>query len=335
MESLNEIKNLIGLNRKIIKNLKKEELILFKKTAHKNLTIEIYTYWENITKRLIYNYYLNYKKILVDKKFMIKFFQHVNEKAYVRQLFLKSIEDNKLNITMENLCHSNNMTFKELEDLFKRLTFDISDLKKHINNFKGLKESIDLLKDNAIEPVFEEIKIKPDLNDYLEGYLKLVVDNRNTVAHQYNIIEIYNMDQFEAILNFIKVLISLVYEFCSSQILKKAINKHEKASCILYPIEVILSNSESEAIVSVRNSSNKVICKDERLYYLDRSTNIYRVAEIKGIRNKEGKDCYEMYPFEKYSLKIDTVANINKKHKTFRICKLNSKCDSYEYNISV
>lgn len=335
IEEVDEIERLIKLNRKVLCTLRAEETVLFKKSMHKNITIEIYTFWENFVKKLIYHCYSNYKKILVDKKFLIKFFQHVNEKPYVRQLFLQSIDENRLNITKENLCHSNNLTFKELNNLFKRMTFDTNEFKKHVQNYSKLDQAIIELKNNSIDPVFEEIKSRYDSFEYLQAYLDLFVDNRNTVAHQYEITQIYSLDQFECILNFVKITTEIVFEFCVSQLLKKGRIKKQKVCNILYPVRVIKGNSSENAIIWIRNSSKKVINKNEKIYCLDRKNDIYRIANIISIRNKTREECNEILPLEDYSVEIETEASLNNRNNKFITCGLKSECEEYDYNVVV
>lgn len=333
---LKEIKEKIILNEKILKTLNGKDKQLFKKSLHKNLTIEIYTFWENFAKNLIYECYLNYKKILVDTRFIKKFLQQVNEKSYSRNLFLKNIEENRFNITKENLCHSNNLNYNELESLFKRVMFDSNEFYKHVEEFPGLQESIDCLKENDIIPTFDEIDISTDVTEYMKAYLNLIVENRNSVAHQYQITEIYNIDQFKFILEFIEILTLVVFEFCSSQLLKLGLLKKEKVSNILYPIKVIRSKSKDKnALLWVRNSCNKLIKKDEYIYVLDKSKNIYRLAKILTIMNKDTEDCTEMLPLHEYSIEIDTVASINTRHKFFIACSLKPNSNIYEYSILV
>lgn len=335
-EELKEIEKVIILNEEVLRTLEGEDKFLFKKSLHKNLTIEVYTFWENFVKNLIYNCYINYKKILVDKRFIKKFLEQVNEKSYSRQLFLKNIDENRFNITIENLCHSNNLNYNELEALFKRVMFDSNEFKKHVEGFPGLEDAIKDLKDNAVIPPSDNVEIISNANGYVKAYLDLFVSNRNSVAHQYQIIERYSIEQFKYILNFIKVLTLVVFEFCSSQLLKKGISKKEKIGNILFPVEVIRGKSEHvNAILWIRNSSKKLIKKDDNLYCLDRTKDIYRIANIRSIKNKERKDCVDIWPLEEYSIEIDTATNIKKKHEFFIACTLESQCSSYEYNIVV
>ncbi|MVX62222.1 hypothetical protein GKZ28_00720 [Clostridium chromiireducens] len=334
-KEIDEISQIISLNQRIISTLNGSDLSLFKKSLHKNLTIAIYTFWENFSKNLIYNCYINYKKILVDKDFLINFFQHIQEKSFARQLFLNSIDDNKFNITMENLCYSNNLNYKELKSLFKRVMFNSDQLRKHLDKFPELSEAIEDLKTNAVYPVFQTVKSHYDVSDYLEAYINLFVENRNTVAHQYQITEIYSLDQFESILNFIKAVTLLIFEFCGSQLLIKAKEKGEVVYKRLLPLCVIKGNPAGEtAIIGIRNISQKTITKDVKLYCFDRGNNIYRTVDIIKII-KDGKEHNEILPLEAYSLEVQTNATINKRNDKFIVCELNQNCVSYDYQVIV
>ncbi|EOU2110112.1 hypothetical protein C0L82_12830, partial [Clostridium perfringens] len=276
------------------------------------------------------------KKILVDKRFLVNFFKNVNEKSYVRQLFLKNIEENKFNITMENLCYSNNLNFKELESLFKRIMFDINDFYKHIDGFPGLDNSIQDLRSNSVEAEFEEVKGRYETKEYVEAYLNLLVNKRNSVAHQYEITEIYSIEQFETILNFMKRIVMLVIEFCTSQLLKKGLTRKEKVSDILYPVKVFKSNSNNNnGIMWIRNSSNRPMKKDDKFYWLDKSKRIYRMAHVVRILDNNRLECEELIPFKDYTVEIKTVSSIKNTYKSFILCKLKSQCNPYEYNITV
>lgn len=62
-KQLKDIQEIIDLNKKIQQQLNGKELRLFKNTLHKNLVIEIYTFWENFAKNVIYNCYFNYDEL--------------------------------------------------------------------------------------------------------------------------------------------------------------------------------------------------------------------------------------------------------------------------------
>ena len=336
MKDIEAISKGISLNKKILISLSGDEVTLFKQSLHKNLTLEIYTFWENFAKNLIYECYLNYKKILVDKKFMISFFKNIQEKSYARQLFLKGIDDNKFNITMDNLCFSNNLTYNELKSLLKRVMFDVSEFEKHVNGFPKLDEAIENLKEKEVYPIFENVKSIYKSIEYLEAYLDLLVGNRNSVAHQYQLTEIYNINQFEAILNFIGVVTLLIFEFCGSQLLKKGKSKNEVVYNRLFPVRVIRGNNkDTNAIVWIRNISRKIINKDLKLYCFDENNNIYRIVDIVKICNKEKKECIEILPLEDYTIELITSCKIKSNNKNFVICELDQNCDSYDYNIIV
>ncbi|MGG0033300.1 HEPN domain-containing protein [Priestia megaterium] len=335
-KELDEISQIITLNKKILNNLSGQEVSLYKKSVHKNLSIAIYTFWENFAKNLIYNCYDNYKKILVDKKFLINFFQHIQEKPFARQLFLKSIDDNKINITIDNLCYSNNLNFKELKSLFKRVMFNADEFGKHVEEFPQFNEVIEELKINAVDPVFEKVKSRYEAIEYLEAYLNLLVENRNTVAHQYQITQIYTLDQFEAILKFIKIVTLIVFEFCGSQLLTKAKERGEIVYKRLLPLKVIKSNSSGQtAIIGIRNISQRAINKTVKLYCYDRSSCIYRILDIIKIVKQEGNECNDILPLETYSLEVQTSATINQRNSRFIVCELNPNSDSYDYQVIV
>lgn len=330
-KELDEIKDIISLNEKILNNLNGVESSLYKKAAHKNITISIYTFWENYCKELIYSYYENYKKIILNKRFLINYFQHVQEKPYTRKLFINSIDENKINITKENLCHSNNLSFEELKSLFKRIMFNIGDFEKHMNDFPKLEDTVNQLQIQGIAPIYKGNKVKYNVADHVEGYLNLIVENRNSVSHQYEIVEIYNSTQFELILEFIRSLTLLIFEYCESQLIKKADIAGEKVYKRLFPIGVIKSNSGGNtAIIGIRNTSKRSLTKDTNLYYFDKQKSVYKILNIVKIV-QDGEEKKEVLPLETYSLEVQTNAALKKTNNKFFICDLLPSSNEFEY----
>lgn len=338
IKDLDEISQIISLDKKLMKKLTGSDIPLFKQSLHKSLTIALYTFWENFCKKLIYDCYTRYKKILVDKDFLINYFENIQEKSYTRQLFLKSIEDNKFHIKIDNLCYSNNLSFNELKSLFKRLLFDTNEFAKHVDRFSKLDIAILELRNNAIIPEFKEIKSTHDTIECFEAYINLLVENRNKVAHQYIIDEIYTLEQFESILNFIRVATLLVFEFCTSQILKKAQLKGEKIHKRIFPLCIIKSNScNKTGIVGIRNTTKRIIKQNSNLYWYDKEKEIFRILHIiKIVRN--GITSSEILPLDACSIEVDTnasIKNTRKKTKQFIIYDLTETCDSYEYQVMI
>lgn len=334
-KELDEISKVIHLNNSILEGIMGEDKLIFKKSVHKNLIIEIYTFWENYVKKIMYNCYENYKKIIVDREFIVNYIQQVQEKSYTRQLFLASLDENKLNITIENLCYSNNLNYKELNSLFKRLLFKVDDFNKHIDKHPALDRVINELKLSGIDPVFKIVKSRYETSEYVEAYLNLLVENRNIVAHQYELTDIYNLAQFEKIRDFVKELADILYEYCGSQLIKKAKQKSECIYKRFLPIKVIKGNSAGKtAIIGIRNISLRKIGKDSKLYCYDKNKDIYRTLSIINLK-KENKECNEILPLESYSMEVYTNTSLNNKYKNFIIYDLDKRCDDYTYSIIV
>ncbi|ETT45728.1 hypothetical protein C162_20381 [Paenibacillus sp. FSL R7-269] len=334
-QDIGEILEIIKINGNILGTLHGKDASLFKKSSHKNLIIEIYTFWENFSKKIVFSYFENYKKILVDKNFLVNYFQHVQEKSYTRKLFLNSIDENKFNITPENLCYSNNLNFKELKSLFQRIMFNENEFAKHTENHKELETALEDLKNNQIVPIFKDIKTRYEVIEYVEAYLNVLVENRNIVSHQYQLVEVYTLKQFESILNFIKIMSSLVYEYCESQLLIKAIEKEELVCKRIFPLRVYKGNSRGQtAIIAIRNSFHKIITKDTKLYCYDRANKIFRKVEIIKIFKFE-KEHYEILPLETSTLEVQTVATINNRNHNFIIYALNPNTETYSYELVV
>lgn len=335
IQGIEEIKERILLDKEILNKLDPQKKLIFKKSAHKSLTIEIYTFWENFCKSLAYQCYNDYKGVLLDKRFLVNFFQFVQEKSYTRQLFLKGIDDNKIDITKDNLCHTNNMNFKELKALFKRIMLEVEEFEKHINGFSGIEQIKNKLQSSQVIPAFDEANPNYSLMGYFEAYLNLIVTNRNIVAHEYQINEIYSLEQLELLVEFIELATGVVFEFCVSQIIKKSELKKINSYKRFYPLKVIKSNAGgSNAIIGIGNVSNLSINREEELFYFDREMKIYRIAKIVKICENR-TECNQILPLHQYSLEIQTAATINSRNPNFKIGKLYKNNIEYKYPIVV
>lgn len=335
LEELDEIYKIISLNKKVLSNLHEDEAILFKKSYNKNLIIEIYTFWENFCKELIYDCYCKYKKIIIDKDFLVNYFEHVQEKSFVRKLFLESIDDNKIDIKKDTLCASNNLNFDQLNDLFKRVRFSKNDFVKHVGGSKNLEKVVKCLQNRSIYPKFNEIKSKRSTIEYVEAYLNLIVEDRNRVAHQYNIVDFYNLEQFQSILDFMKEITFIIFEFCMSQLIKKSNKMDENISKRIFPICVIRSNSgDKTAIIGIKNNTKNIINKDMQLYFYDKNKNIYRMVKILRIVRNE-KEYLEMLPTHSYSIEVNTNASIKTTNNRFKIYKISNEYNQFSYEVVV
>lgn len=331
---LKEIPQIIELNKEILQTIDGQKKNLLKKSTHKNLIIEIYTFWENYTKSTIYTCYKNYKKIIVDREFLVRYLEGVHEKSYTRQLFFENITDNKINITKENLCYSNNLNYNQLLDLFKRIGFDKNDFNKHIEGNPKIIGVLEELKREII-PVFQNTEREKQIKDYIQSYLDMIVEERNKVAHQYEIDDLYSPNQFELLLTFISVLSEVVFEYCSSQLIKKSLEKNVSITQFFQSLMVIKGNSrESSAIVGVESISDSIYSKDDTLFCYDRSKDIYRVLNIeKVIVNNEEVEA--ILPNSKCSIEVRTLSKINKDNPDFKICSLNTHADEFEYALLI
>lgn len=334
INALNEIPSIITLDKYLLSKLNGESRSLFKKSNHKNLVIDIYTCWENYTKLLLFHCYENYKKVIVDKDFLLAYFQRINEKSYTKKLFSESIEENKITINQENLCYSNNLNWNEMLDLFNRLGFNKEDFIKHLNNNIKLEEAINDLKE-YVQPISEDRAHISSNLELTKSYLNMVVDFRNSVAHQYEINEILNLSQLDKIYKFIKTLSEIVFEYCVSQIIKKSESKSISIIEKLLPISIIRGNSSgTTAIIAIKNTSLNKYTKDSMFFCYDTTSQIYRILKIKEIRYLDKKNDYIEHDKE-YSIEVETHSKLSNKNHNFVICSINERCEDFMYSIVI
>lgn len=300
-------------------------------------------------KSLVYDCFRDYKKFILGEKFFKQYFKTVQENSFVRKKFLKSISDDGLEITIETLCHSNNLNAKVLRELFTRITFNVEDLPKHINTSKGLNDKIENLRNSSIPPFYfkdeEEIDERnealstddPKFNRYIDtvfGYLNTLIELRNQVAHSYIITEIYDIGDLKIFAEFIYELCFVLLEYCGSQIIKKSTDFGEPIIKRLYPLKVFMNTSKCKAILGVNNTSNKSLNKGDTLYLFNNGEGIYKFANITGIQS-ERKTIEELLPYHAGALEIWTEGVIRKEHKTFYLYDIVATKNETDYKYSL
>ncbi|MED4018037.1 HEPN domain-containing protein [Sutcliffiella cohnii] len=345
------ITSIFELEEQILNNLSPENKAMYKKMVHKNIVIEVYTLWESFVKSLVYDCYKDYKKFIMGEKFFKQYFKSVQENSFVRKKFLKSISDDGLEITIETLCHSNNLNEKVLRELFTRITFNIGDLFKHINTSKGLNNKIESLRNSSIPPVYHkeedidegneaQLTDDPQVDRYIDtvfGYLNTLIELRNQVAHSYIITEIYDIDALKILAEFIYELCFVLLEYCGSQIIKKSIDFGEPIIKRLYPMKVFMNTSKCRAILGINNLSNKPLNKGDTLYLFNVGEGIYKIATIRGIQGG-GKIIDELLPYHTGALEIWTEGVIRKEHNTFYLYDIvapKSSETDYKYSLLI
>ena len=324
----------IQLKRKILGSLAGRDLTIFKKMTHRNLVLSIYTSWDNVIKRTVYDSFLNYKEIIVDANFIKKYFKSVSEKRYVYADFINNISENQFSITLENLCFSNNLNSKELFELLKRMKFDINALGTHISKDYRITHAITNLKNSGVALIIKGTERPQNTFDYFIAYLDLLIESRNSIAHKYDDDYHFNIDQLDYYLKFIICSTITINEFIQSQVLIKAKEKKIRVSSIFYPIKVIRSSdTNGRSIIGIRNISNKVFTKNSKLYCFDKADNIYRELKVTKIM-KDRDETLEILPYEDYSLEVLSLVKI-KKDANFKICALKDTSLPFNYQIIV
>ncbi|MCA0386251.1 MAG: hypothetical protein LCH34_11700 [Firmicutes bacterium] len=324
----------IQLKRKILSTLSGRDLTIFKKMTHRNLVLSIYTSWDNVIKRSVYDSFVNYKEIIVDASFIKKYFKSVNEKRYVYADFISNISDNQFLITLENLCFSNNLNSKELFELLKRMKFDVNALRVHILKDYRVASAINNLKESGVALIFKGTERPQNIFEYFIAYLDLLIESRNSIAHKYEDDYHFNIDQLDYYLKFIICSTITINEYIQSQVLIKAQEKKVRISNRFYPLKVIRSSdANGRSIIGIRNISSKVFSKDTILYCYDKTENIYREVKIAKIM-KNSKEVQEILPYEDYSLEVYCQVKIKSEVK-FKICAIRSTSLLFNYQIIV
>lgn len=350
-EDFNKVLELIELEETILTLLDGKQKNLYKKAIHKNVIIELYTFWENFVKNIIYSTYTNYKKLIINERFLKKYFKQINENSYVRKKFLENINENVIEITIETLCHSNNLNDSVLRQLLGRINFDVTDLDKHIDSSESLKNSIEELKASFIKPIKREeinedsleesYQVTPEKEqtitelrflDQVNNYLYTLIELRNEVSHSYNITEIYNLYDLKMLAKFIFELCVIVLEFIGSQLIKKSISSNQDVIHRLYPIKVFKNSSSGLCIVGINNFTREIIEVEEYLFMYSRGKKIYKFAKIESIKSNEDF-INELLPYHTAALKLKTDAVIRSEHKTFHLYSLKSFEDEFEYKL--
>lgn len=350
-EDFNKVLELIELEETIFNLLDGKQKYLYKKAIHKNVIIELYTFWENFVKNVIYSTYTDYKKLIVNEKFLKKYFKQINENSYVRKKFLENINENVIEITIETLCHSNNLNDSVLRQLLGRINFDVTDLDKHIDSSANLKCSIQELNNSSIKPIksegikvdsleeFVQLTSETTQNitelrflDQVNSYLYTLIELRNEVSHSYTITEIYNLKDLKMLAEFIFDLCVIILEFIGSQLIKKSILSNQNVIQRLYPLKVFKNNSNDFCIVGINNFTREVLNVEQDLFMYSRGKQIYKFARIESIKINE-EFINELLPYQTAALKLKTDAVLRSDHKTFHLYSLKSFKDEFEYKL--
>lgn len=351
VNNFKSIKELIDLEKEIIRKLNSEQNLRYRQVIHKNMIIEIYTFWENFVKNLIYNTYIDYKKYIVNEEFVKKYLKFINENSHIRKLFIKNIKHDSLNITLETLCHSNNLNDKVLKELFIRITFDIQDLNKHIIGASKLNIAVENLKTSSIKierrNEEDEENVSTLLNESLEddisskrlldavyNYIYSMVQLRNNVSHNFRVDEIYKLEDWEKLADFIFEVCFVLIEFCKSQTIKKIISTEKHVLKRMYPKKVFMHSAKGECVLGITNLSGRIVKLESPLYIYSPSSDLYKIAIIKGLQiNKD--NLIEALPFQQVGIKLETNAKIKPEHTTFYLYSFVKEKEEFNYALTI
>ncbi|MDR7696298.1 MAE_28990/MAE_18760 family HEPN-like nuclease [Lactococcus lactis] len=310
ISQISKVKTNIEFNQRIFENLSSKEKQEYKKILHKNNLLEIYTFWENIIKDIIFSTFQEYKTSILNSKVLSNYIIDVHNKRYLRDAFHQElVEKNSIKISKDMLCASNNLTFEEIKKILKKIEFNLENLSEFINSDNRIIESMEELKKNDIIPLnSSDTDIVKNNKDTCFAYVNLIVEERNKIAHGSASDEIYNSEKFLLIYDFIYNLVRcfnnyLIY--CTTGLPKTNFRN-------LYIVEVIRSNnSDTNAILCIKNLSGHIISKNTTLYIC--IDNILKPAYIKEIRTEDKvKTNEDIQPFTSYSIEVYTEIPIRK-----------------------
>lgn len=350
-QEFNNIRDLIDLEKLIVEQLDGNNRLRYREVIHKTLVIELYTFWENFVKNLVYDVYADYKNLVVNEEFIKRYFKNINENAYLRKKFLDNIQDDKINVTVETLCHSNNLTEKVLKDLFMRINFDPNELDLHLKNAESLREALEKLNESSIqkierstltsledgEHVSQDLNISSRQVHNCYDYLNTLVQLRNDVAHNFHVDEIYVLDDFEKFADFMFELCMIILEFSKSQIIKKIIDKTDNSISVLrrlYPKEIFKQTDNGTCIVGVNNFGNKIITLETIMYLYSPSLKIFRIAIVKNIQQHRS-NVLEALPYQQVGLELKTNMNLIRSKPHFHLFHFNELKVEYDYTLTI
>lgn len=217
--ALDELQNSLALNKEF--SSKKLETVL-----ERYFILSLYTIWETYAKSKVFDAYSDYEYLLHTDEFIRRYLKKSFGKTYLSKEFLKDIRDTQVKKNI--LCQSNNLNWSEFIDLLIILDIDINILEKRIDESNSINQIVDILKYTGLHPV--SMGFSRRVVDAVKGYLKLIVDLRNTISHTYKmeIDQKLNNKQMILLISLFKCIMTVIDEHIYNDIKLKYLNYDDK-----------------------------------------------------------------------------------------------------------
>ncbi|MBZ1540610.1 hypothetical protein J6K67_04675 [Leuconostoc mesenteroides] len=316
-----------------------DELISFlREKATTTAIIDAYTVWETNAKDLIFQCLKENRFQLVTDDFIRKYATDIfSENGMIKEAFSNSIQKslrlNKTYISKEVICSSNNLNYKSLLKILNRVfpTLKHETFDNFLRSCKDLINSTDSLTNLGIA--------KQEAPFVVDGFLQLIVSERNSISHSHSFEHFFNYDQRVALINFINQLLLSLKDFLSNQLINDKIEQNIQHS-ELEITQIIKCNSTTEdnAIITLNfknyaGNSNP----QNSVFYLKindgektdkKQSFFYKAIKIKEIRNINRNKCRVFPKNGKRSLSF-TCNHMIKTNKIYHLIEVSQMtCDS-------
>lgn len=234
---------------------KSEEL---EKIINKNYILSLYTIWETYVKKKIYDTYIDYEYLLHTEEFLRNYLKKSFGKSYLSNIFLSDLKNTK--VKKEILCQSNNLNWREMEDLFTTIRFEKQNLEYLINNSKDLSSIVSVLKNSGVMPIQE--KVSRSILESVKGYLTLIINLRNTISHTYKMEmdEHLSNRQMIVLVDLFKCLIGIIETFIEKELNNLFIKSNYSHSSIVAQrvLKACNGSGEQYAILEIKVTDDTI-----------------------------------------------------------------------------
>ena len=316
-----------------------DELVSFlREKATTTVIIDAYTVWESNAKELIFQCLKENRFQLVTDDFIKKYATDIfSENSIIKEAFSKSIQkslkQNKTYISKEVICSSNNLNYKSLLKILNRVfpTLKHETFDNFLRSCKDLISSTDTLTNLGLA--------KQESPFVVDGFLQLIVSERNSISHSHAFEHFFNYDQRIALINFINQLLLSLKDFLSSQLINDKIEQNVQHS-ELEIAQIIKCNSTTKdnslITLNFKNYSGNSDPQNS-VFYLKindgektdkKESFFYKAIIINEIRNIHQNKCRVFPKNGKRSLSF-TCNHMIKKNKIYQLIEVSQMiCDS-------
>ena len=296
-------------------NLSEEYKTFIRNVASLNIMIDLYTTWETSARELLYKYFRNFREILLQDNFFRVYLENMfSTNKYIKNKFLKDLEQANPKIRKKLILSSNNLNFNNYISLIRNLLIDIkkADITDFFKKCFLLAHCVDTLRPRVSVVTRDGVR-KSVTRDGVrkcgyEMYLDELVEIRNVIAHT-GLVELYSNEVREAYINFMK---NLYYSFdCmfNNYIIKQFIKKNIPLSIKKFNITNIFCENSINDNAIIFSEVNKL---NTESVFLEFEDNFYKI-EIMSIMNPLRRKCKAKIQSGQRTFKIFSPIKIKKK----------------------